>query len=188
VPRSFVRSTKRVIALLRAKQPGTLSLTTDDHPAYRAAVRHGCRDGPIVHRVFPNPSRAPGSDLALAGARDRAMFATDLLHKLLRHSQAHHRRETIAFGRRSNALIERAAVMAVWRNFVKHVTERRLDPRTPARILGLTDRVWTWRDVLSERRFPGRLRLPPGWTHVYRRRWITPAVGRNQRHDLRHAY
>jgi hypothetical protein len=124
----------------------------------------------------------------VARERDREMFAVDLFHKLLRHSQAHHHRETIAFGRRANALIERAALMAVWRNFVKRVSERRSDPTTPAVRLGLTARPWSWREVFSRRRFPGRLRLPVGWIEVYRREWITPAVGRNVVHDLRHAF
>ena len=116
------------------------------------------------------------------------MFAVDLLHKLLRHSQAHHRRETIAFGRRTNAIIERAALMAVWRNFVKGVSERRNDRTTPAMRLGLAARPWSWRDVLSRRRFPGRISMPEGWMKVYRRGWITPAVGRNLPHNLQHAF
>ena len=116
------------------------------------------------------------------------MFAVDLLHKLLRHSQAHHRRETIAFGRRSNAIIERMALMAVWRNFIKGVSERRNDSTTPAMRLGLTDLPWSWRDVLSRRRFPGRIPMPAGWMKVYRRGWITPAVGHNVAHDLRLAF
>jgi hypothetical protein len=78
--------------------------------------------------------------------------------------------------------------MAVWRNFIKGVSERRPDPTTPAMRLGVTDRAWSWRDVLSHRRFPGRLTLPEGWMKVYRRGWITPAVGRNAPHALRHAF
>lgn len=116
------------------------------------------------------------------------MFAVDLLHKLLRHSQAHHRRETIAFGRRINAIIERVALMAVWRNFVKGVSERRPDPTTPAMRLGLAARAWSWRDVLARRRFPARTPMPEGWMRIYRRGWITPAVGRNAAHALRHAF
>ena len=111
-----------------------------------------------------------------------------MLHKIWRHSQAHHRRETIAFGRRSNAILERAVLMAVWRNFVKGVSERRNDPTTPAMRLRLTDRPWQWRDVLSRRRFPGRILLPEGWMKIYRRGWITPAVGRNVAHQLRLAF
>ena len=116
------------------------------------------------------------------------MFAADLLHELLRHCQAHHRRETIAFGRRSNALLERMALMAVWRNFVKKVSERKHEAITPAMRAGVASRRWSWGDVLARRRFPRRVRLPEGWSRIYERGWITPAVGHNSVHQLRHAY
>ena len=186
-PGSVTGSTARVFRLLSALSPGGFRLVTDDHPAYRSAVRSASATLRIEHRVYPNPPRGPGQDPAPARERDRAMFAADLLHKLLRHSQAHHRRETIAFGRRSNALLERTALMAVWRNFIKGVSERRPDPTTPAMRLGLAARAWNWKDVLSRRRFPGRISLPEGWMRIYRRRWITPAVGRNVIHALQHA-
>jgi len=185
-PGSVVRSTRRVLDTLRRLTPDCLQLVTDDHPAYRSAVRGLL--GSIEHQIYPNPPRGPGADLEVVRQRDRAMFAVDLLHKLKRHTQAHHRRETIAFGRRSNAILERTALMAVWRNFIKKVSERRSDPVTPAMRAGLTDRVWSWTDVCSKRRFPGRISLPGGWAKVYRRGWITPAVGRNQIHQLRHAF
>ncbi len=186
---SVTRSTSRVLELFREMGAGgNLRLVTDDHPAYRAALRDRSVGRPVDHRIYRNPPRGPGSNSAVALERDREMFAVDLLHKLLRHSQAHHRRETIAFGRRSNAIIERAALMAVWRNFVKGVSERCNDPTTPAMRLGLTKRPWTWRDVFSRRYFPGRSSMPVGWMKVYRRGWITPAVGRNLPHALRHAF
>jgi transposase-like protein len=185
VPGSVVRSTRRVLGILNTLTPRKTRLISDDHPAYRRATGDDRR---IDHRIFPNPPRGSGSDAALAAERDREMFAVDLLHKLLRHSQAHHRRETIAFGRRANAILERMALMVVWRNFVKKVSERRSEPVTPAMRLGLTERRWSWGDVLARRRFPDRIRLPQGWRRIYRRRWITPAVGRNATHDLRQAF
>jgi len=184
-PGSVIRSTRRVLELLKAVSPKGFHLISDDHPAYRSAVL----DVPnITHHVYPNPPRGPGSDPAIARERDRQMFAVDLLHKLWRHTQAHHRRESIAFGRRSNAILERAALMVVWRNFVKGVSERRNDPTTPAMRRGVTSRPWSWADVLSRRRFPGRICIPEGWMKIYRRGWITPAVGHNQAHDLKYAF
>jgi hypothetical protein len=185
---SVVHSTSRVLGLLRSLASSTVRLITDDHPAYRSAVQADADTLAVDHRVFPNPPRGPGSDLEAALQRDRQMFAVDLLHRLVRHSQAHHRRETIAFGRRSNAILERMALMAVWRNFVKGVSERCNDPTTPAMRLALTDRPWSWSEVLSHRRFPARLRMPEGWMTIYRRGWISPAVGRNLPHDLRLAF
>jgi len=185
VEQSFVHSTKRVVEMLGRLAPRGFRMISDDHPAYRAAV---AADRRIEHEILANPPRGEGADPVRAVKRDRKMFAVDLLHKLLRHSQAHHRRETIAFGRRSNAVLERIALMVVWRNFVKRVSERRSDPVTPAIRVGVATRPWSWGDVLARRRFPGRVRLPEGWSKIYRRGWITPAVGRNCAHDLRHAY
>jgi hypothetical protein len=188
VPGSFVRSTSRTIRLLNSLASGKFELISDDHPAYSSAMRSLPETARPRHRIYRNPPRGPGSDVNRARERDQAMFSVDLLHKLWRHTQAHQRRETIAFGRRSNAVLEHAALMAVWRNFVKGVSERRNDRTTPAMRLGLTAAPFKWRDVFAKRLFPDRIRLPEGWTEIYRRDWTTPAVGRNTRHRLVHAY
>ena len=188
VPGSVVRSTRETLDLLVPKASWELTLVSDDHPAYGLALaRHPSRHR-IRRRVFPNPPRGPGTDPGPARERDREMVAVDAFHKLWRHSQAHHRRETIAFGRRSNALLERAALMMCWRNLIKGLSERRNDPTTPAMRLGITSRPWTWRDVFAKRCFPLRIDLSESWMRIYRREWVTPAVGNNTRHDLRHAF
>ena len=187
-PESFVRSTLDTLDVLTSRAPHGLTLISDDHPAYRAAVSRHPAGRTLRHRIYPNPPRGPESDLAPALERDRQMGAVDLLHKLWRHSQAHHRRETIAFGRRSNAVLERAAVMIGWRNLVKGVSERKGDRTTPAMRLEITPRPWSWKDVFARRLFPARLTVPEPWMRIYRREWITPAVGRNLPHNLRHAF
>ncbi len=185
---SVVRSTQESLDLLVSRAPRGLHLVTDDHPAYRSAVaRHPARNS-IFRWVYPNPPRGPGQDPVPARRRDREMFPVDAFHKLWRHSQAHQRRETIAFGRRSNALMERAALMVCWRNLIKGRSERRNDKTTPAMRLCITPRPWNWADVFARRLFPARIRVPSSWMTLYRRELITPAVGRNQRHDLRHAF
>jgi transposase-like protein len=188
LPGSVVRSTIETLDLLVSRAPHGLKLVTDDHPAYRTAVARHRASGSIFHRVYPNPPRGPGQDRERVRERDRQMGPVDVFHKLWRHSQAHHRRETIAFGRRSNAALERAALMVCWKNLVKGVSERRNDRTTPAMRLGLTARPWRWRDVFARRLFPGRIRLSESWMKIYRRAWITPAVGRNVLHDLKHAF
>jgi hypothetical protein len=187
-PGSVVRSTLRVFQLLLELSGRELEVVSDDHPAYAHAERAVGKQGSIRRRIYPNPPRGPGADPAVSRERDRQMFAVDLLHKLWRHSQAHHRRETIAFGRRSNAVLERGSLFIVWRNFVKKVSERAGDAITPAMQLGLLPRALEWSEVFSQRLFPNRIRLPQGWMKIYRRGWITPAVGRNLPHALKHAF
>ena len=183
-PASVARSTRRVFRLLRSLAGDAPEVVSDHHPAYRRADCAGL----VRRRIYPNPPRGAESDRAAARERDRQMFAVDLLHKLWRHTQAHHRRETLAFGRRANAILERGFLFIVWRNFVKKVSERTGEAMTPASRLGLVPRPLEWSQVFSQRLFPGRIRLPPGWIKVYRRGWITPAVGRNLRHAPAHAF
>jgi hypothetical protein len=107
---------------------------------------------------------------------------------LTRHSLAHHRRETIAFGRRHNAAMERLFLMMVWRNLVKRSSERRSRSETPAMRLGLTGEPWSWPRVLARRLFPWRVPVPQSWMRIYRRAWFTPALARNRLHTLKYAF
>ncbi|HET6278557.1 MAG TPA: hypothetical protein VFG08_07230, partial [Candidatus Polarisedimenticolia bacterium] len=97
------------------------------------------------------------------------------------------KRETIAFGRRLAAVMERLFLTVVWRNFIKGRSERRPDPHTPAMRLGLTTEPWTWRGLLSRRLFPGRMKPAGVWRILYRRDWTTPVLPSNLLHRLRHA-
>ncbi|NIM01032.1 MAG: hypothetical protein GTN89_09025 [Acidobacteria bacterium] len=157
LPGAMIDSTLRTLEHLLRRAPRGLDLISDDHPAYRAAVRRLAPRRLVRHTAFANPGRSPGHKGTLAHARNRALFAVDLLHKLLRHSQAHHRRETIAFGRRRASVLGRAALFAVWRNMIKLVSERRPTRRTPAMRLGLTSRPWTWAEVFARRLFVRRI-------------------------------
>jgi hypothetical protein len=185
---SSARTMDQLLALCPAG--GTLALLSDEHPAYGRAARRRALAGRVRLQCFPNPHRGPkGSPRsAAARARDRAMFPVDALHGLLRHSVAHHRRETIAFGRRLNALMERLFLTVAWRNFVKGRSERQPDPHTPAMHVGLVRAPWSWSHALARRLFPGRETLPPVWRELYRRDWTSPTLRSNTRHRLRHAY
>jgi len=187
-PGYVVRSMQRVLEQIRGLSSGPVEIVSDDHPAYARAAKSADLPGSILRRIYANPPHGPGSDPAGARERERQLFAVDLLHKLWRHTQAHHRRETIAFGRRSNAVMERGFLFIVWRNFVKRVSERTGEPITPAMRLNLVSQPLGWPQIFSQRLFPGRIGLPRGWMKVYRRGWITPAVGRNLPHALVQAY
>jgi transposase-like protein len=155
--------------------PGrTLHLISDGHRGYRSAVLGHPQTGRIHHEMHPNPPRRRKGVLRsrTARVRDRAMFPVDLLHRLIRHTLSHHRRETIAFGRREEAQMERGYLMMVWRNLIKRHSERgtRAQQKSaPAMLAGVTDRRWDWGDVLAERLFPARMPSPPRWMDIYRR-------------------
>jgi transposase-like protein len=182
------RMVTRMLALARCGRP--VILRGDGHAAYDRAAA----DPPARHRVrlerYPNPPRGPkGSKRSPeARLRDARLFPVDLLHKIVRHSMAHQRRETIAFGRRLNAVMERFFLMAVWRNFVQRKSERRRWSATPAIEAGLTDAPWPWSRVLSRRLFPARTPTPATWSFLYRRLWTTPLFAHNSRHQLVRAF
>jgi len=186
---SITRMLDRLLPLVPSGR--ILHLRGDGHPAYQWSVRKHSASGRMHLECHPNPPRGPkGSPRSKrAVARDRAMFPVDSLHGLLRHSLAAHRRETIAFGRRLNALAERLFLAIIWRNFVKKISERRSDPTTPAMIVGVADNPWSWSRVLARRIFPWRTPVGGSWEEIYRRDWgetgarrrclPTPGIGRS---------
>ena len=190
-PGSVRRSCRRLLDLLveMLGPEDCLQLITDNHPAYGPAVTRHPASSRIQHHIYPNPARGPkGAPRSpQARERDEAMFPGDQYHALLRHTCAHHRRETIAFPRRINASLERGFLTAVWRNLVKWRSERRPDRSTPAMVLGLTDRVWSWNRVLAQRLFPSRVEVPKPWMRLYNREWDEDGAGRYTRHRLKHA-
>jgi transposase-like protein len=188
----YVGSTLRSLDVMSrvSCSDGSIHLDGDGNAAYAAAVRRHVLKERIVLGRYPNPRRGPkGSPRsAEAIARDDVMFAVDLLHKLVRHSCAHHRRETIAFARRLNAAMERFFLLAIWRNFVKRRSERKPKRETPASRLGLSEGPWTWRRVLARRLFHARQPIPEMWDVLYRRRWETPVLASNAVHSLVRAF
>ncbi|HEX5043290.1 MAG TPA: hypothetical protein VFV75_10315 [Candidatus Polarisedimenticolaceae bacterium] len=180
----------RTLSRLLPRAKGALRLVTDGHQAYTRAVASVGTQGRVAMEVHPNPRRGPkgARRSTLALRRDHAMFAADLAHLLIRHSQAHHRRETIAFARRHNALMERLHLFLVWKNLVKRRSERDGRSSTPAQCVGLTDSRWSWERVFAKRLFPYRLMLTAEDWRLYRREWITPQSGPNTLHQLRNAF
>jgi len=191
VPRrgGYRGSFRRGLDLLLPLSSSAIEVACDGKEPYVRAVRGHPRRDRIRLDVHPNPVRGPkGSPRsAEALARDRVMHSVDQLHMLLRHSRADHKRETIAFGRRLNAILERLWLAVLWRNFIKGRSERLPDPDTPAMRLGLSEQPWTWRRALSRRLFPHRTHLTPVLRTLYWRDWTTPILPTNRPHRLRHA-
>lgn len=157
-----------VAALLRPflkAVPGQCLLVySDDHPAYPRALHRLRREEPTCprfdHDITPSKARR---------TRQNPLFPVNLTDLLARHGSANHRRETIAFSKRRQAAMERAAVFLVWRNCIKRRSEN--GPRESAAMhVGLLDRLLTWRQVLRRRLFPAHTDLPPEWLNYYLRK------------------
>jgi hypothetical protein len=175
-PRAVEKGIAELVGLV-ARAPAALRLHSDDHPAYPRAFRR-LPHLEITHQVTSSRrARNPQNPL----------FAVNVLDLLLRHSGANHKRETIAFSKRRQSAVERMAIVQVWRNFMKSVSERKRDS-TPAQRLGLTRRALGVGDVLRRRLFASRLGLPQRLRTYYRREVETRQLPANARHQLQYAF
>jgi hypothetical protein len=175
-PRAIEKGVAELLRLV-ARAPAALRVHSDDHPAYPRAFQR-LPHLEITHQVTPSRrARNPQNPL----------FAVNVLDLLLRHSGANHKRETIAFSKRRQSAVERMAILQVWRNFMKSVSERKRDP-TPAERLGIVRRKLGIGDVLRSRLFASRLRLPGRVRAYYGREVETRQLPRNNRHRLQYAF
>jgi hypothetical protein len=151
-------------------------IASDEHGAYPRALAR-LADRRIVHRTTSSKtSRTPRNPL----------FPANLADLLLRHASANHKRETIAFSKRRQGALYRAAIWAVWRNFMKSRSENRRDA-PPGVWLGLLPERLRTRDLLAERRFPWRQALGPWLERCYFARIPTRSIARCRTHTLRYA-
>jgi hypothetical protein len=157
--------------------PQSLTIRSDEHPAYPRAFRR--LQGIEVHHE-PTPSVA-------ARTPRNPLFPVNLLDLLLRHNSANHKRETIAFSKRHQGVIERAALLLLWRNYGKRFSENH-GGGTPAMRLGLCGRPLGARALLARREFPSRVVLPEVWRNYYRRRVPTLGIAHPREHALTRAF
>jgi hypothetical protein len=159
-----------------------LVLRSDDHPAYRRALRRLRQADPglaIVHQVTSSEERRTTSN---------PLFPVNLADLLLRHCGANHRRETIAFSKRRQGAAERLAVFVVWRNLIKRRREKEAGT-TAAMEAQLATEPWSWKRVFRRRRFVRKEDLPDAWWEYYWRRVKTPVLGERQTtHALKYAF
>jgi transposase-like protein len=162
---------------IAAPAPQPLTVRSDEHPAYPRALRR-LQGYAIRHECTPSvAARTSGNPL----------FPVNLLDLLLRQNNAHLKRESIAFAKRHQGVIERAALMVLWRNFTKRFSENH-DGGTPAMRVGLRDTPLSPRALLKERLFPSRVSLPQPWSEYYRRLEDTPGIRHPVRHNLKRAF
>jgi len=171
-PRAIERAIAALLGPLvaRADRGQLLVLHSDDHPAYRSALRRLPPGLWLRHCI--TPSCRPRT-------QSNPLFPVNLTDLLLRHGSANHHRETIAFSKRRQAALERVAVFMVWRNYIKRRRENGT-AETAAMAAGCMGRPISWIDVLRRRLFPGRTQLSAPWQDYYWRRVKTAALGQRQ--------
>lgn len=161
----------------RIVPPGeAATVRSDEHAAYPQAFRR-LGDRRIRHeRTSSRVGRTPRN----------ALFPVNLADGLLRHSSANHKRETIAFSKRRQGALYRAAIFIVWRNYVKSVSEQRRDAPPGVRIGVIAERLTVAR-VLARRLFVEQAGLRGWLARCYAGRIPTRRLVRNRVHALRFA-
>ena len=175
-PRAIEHGVAAVLEITCPK-PQELELHTDEHTDYPRAIKR-VKHLNITHRTIS--SRA-------ARTKHNPLFAINLLDLLIRHSGANHKRETIAFAKRRQMAIWRMWVFLVWRNHIKWFSEQRKEG-TPAMRVGIATRKLRAVDVLKERLFLTRTRLPAPWEKYYRGEIVTRALPAGRRHRCSYAF
>ena len=166
-------------AALRIAVPGPQALVvrSDEHPAYPRAFRH-LPQLDITHSCTPS---------VLARTVNNPLFSVNRHDLLLRQNSSNHKRETISFSKSHQAVVDRAAVLLLWTNFGKAVSENH-DATTPAMKLGLCASPLSPAALLERRRFPSHIELPEPWDRYYRGGVDTPGITNPRRHTLKLAF
>ena len=159
---------------LAVPEPQALCFRSDEHDAYPRALMRLTEHRFAHERTSSLEARTAGNPL----------FPVNRLDLLLRHNSANHKRETIAFSKRHQGVVDRGAWLIVWQNFSKQFSERR-GLGTPAMRLGLRDRPVPLREILRWRLFPGRVELPEEWARYYRGEVATRYLKNERRHRLK---
>jgi transposase-like protein len=152
-----------------------MTIHSDEHKAYPRALRAlRCQ---IRHVVTSSKE---------VRNRINKLFEINLLDLLIRHGEAEHKRETIAYTKRRNCAAYKLAIFLVVKNYVRTKRVRGCG-RTPAEMAGVCRRRLTVGEVLGRRLFVDRVRLPERWRRYYWQEVETRALKVNRRHDLAYA-
>ena len=172
-PRGIEMGTATALRLA-APAPQPLTVRSDEHTDYPRALRR-LRGHAIRHECTPSrEARTAGNPL----------FPVNRLDLLLRHNSANHKRETIAFSKRHQSVVERAAWLILWQNRSKPFSERH-GGGTPAMRLGLAERPIPIPELLRQRLFPDRVALPAEWVRYYHGQVVTRRLRNERRHRLK---
>ncbi len=175
-PKAIEKDMRQLLEVALPDQ-ATATVFSDDHPAYRRSIK--TMTTKIDHRITPGSAHRD---------KNNSLWEVNLLDLLIRHNNANHKRETIAWSKRRQSSADRLAIFLVWRNYMKGRREKARGSPTPAMQRGMMDQPLGIKDLLEKRIFRTRCKLPPRWSEYFDRSVITRALQENRRHELKMAY
>lgn len=140
-----------------------LILHTDEHKSYEYLAKTKFNHSFIHYQTNSRQKRDAKNPL----------FAVNHLHLIYRHFLASQRRETIAFNKNEAGLMDRMIIMKVYKNFMRPKTlrMRRHQIASPAMELDLTDKILSFEEVYSKRRFKTHYELDSVEAKIYAREY-----------------
>lgn len=156
---------RKIFERLLKKSSCSLHLHSDNHYAYRDAIKK-MKDGKrIAHFITP----------AKVGRNYRnRLFPINHTDMLTRHHLADFKRETIAFAKTSVAMLESFAIFAGYKNYRRsrfkkpHVKDPLAHIESPAMKLGLTGKIESFREFFSSRISVHHVTLNEDWLELFR--------------------
>ena len=175
-PKAIENDMKELLEVTLGDQKAAL-VHSDDHPAYRRSIK---RLSIIVdHRITPGSNHRDSRN---------SLWEVNLLDLLIRHCNANHKRETIAWSKRRQSSAARLGILLVWRNYMKGRREKERGSPTPAMVRGMMDARLEIEKLLEKRLFRTQIELPPRWAEYYDGTVRTRGLERERNHELSHAY
>ena len=175
-PKAIENDIKELLEVTLGEQQAAL-VHSDDHPAYRRSIKR--LKISIDHRITPGCNQRDSRN---------SLWEVNLLDLLIRHSNANHKRETIAWSKRRQASASRLAILLVWRNFMKGRREKKRASPTPAMARGMMEAPLEIEELLEKRLFRTQIELPPRWAEYYDGTVSTRGLECERHHELSHAY
>lgn len=166
-PPSMIRTTTETILkrlLGRVPTNRKLDLYSDQHFQYRRALKSSGLKASVNH--FTTSSAQPRN-------YNNPLFAVNHMDLIVRQQAAAFRSETIAFSKRSIAMIYKYALQMTSKNyfrptFVKaHKRRPLLNQSTPAMLAGVVDRILTFREFFKDRVTASQVCLNTEWRAYY---------------------
>lgn len=167
-PSNAIRvATRRILERLLFRAEGKLIFHSDDHFAYRMAIRSLPKGTKIEHLVTPGK---------VARNFRNKLFAINHVDILTRQQLTTFKRETIAFAKHSIAMVESFTLLMVWKNFMRTIftKKHRRDPtantHSPAMRVGIETCVLKFHEFYRIRLLPTQVRLSEDWANFVARR------------------
>lgn len=146
--RAIQADTRKIFARLLAKTEGDLHLHSDNHYAYRRAIKSLPDKDRVVHAIT----------LAKLTRNFRnRLFAINHTDMLTRHQTGNFKRETISFAKNTVAMAETFILLAAHKNYLrprffrKHKRDPKAHLESPAMALGLKEKILTFRELYRSR-------------------------------------